>query len=287
MTITNKKNLPEPFVSVVKKRMFKPTNYSASMLSRSAREVWLTRRYYDRIEKDVADELWALFGTAVHYILEKGSSSMDLSEEYLSVELDGVKVTGYSDYYRDAKVTDYKTTTVWKIVHQDFGDWGAQLNVYAYLYRQYGFPVDQIEVCAILKDWSRRKAMTDKTYPQLQVDLVQLPLWTEEQQEWWIRRRIAYFERYKYTPDANLPFCTEEEKWQGPTKYAVMKKGRKSAVKLHEDPAEADAMIAEKGAGHYLEIRPSEPTKCLYYCDARPFCSQFRLENSLQDRQSA
>ena len=33
--------------------------------------------------------------------------------------------------------------------------------------------------------------------------------------------------------------CSEAERWARPAKYAVMKKGRKRAVKLHDDELEA------------------------------------------------
>ena len=41
--------------------------------------------------------------------------------------------------------------------------------------------------------------------------------------------------------EKNLPECTSAERWEKPTKYALMKRGRERAVKLYDDLGAAEA----------------------------------------------
>ena len=102
MKITNKLGLPQPLVDAVSMR--EPSDsYSASMLMQSPRMVWLKRRHFHKVEKDVSEQIWALFGTAVHGIIEKCETADSIQEAYLSHEIDGVKVTGMADVYEKGK----------------------------------------------------------------------------------------------------------------------------------------------------------------------------------------
>jgi len=71
--------------------------------------------------------------------------------------------------------------------------------------------------------------------------------------------------------------CTPEERWERPAVFAVRTPGRKSAVKLYEDRDLAQAH-ADDLKGGYVEHRPGEPTRCLYYCPVAGFCPQRQAE---------
>jgi hypothetical protein len=58
--------------------------------------------------------------------------------------------------------------------------------------------------------------------------------------------------------------------------YAVMKQGRKTAVKLFDKKDDAQAKVAELGNAHYVETRLGESTKCLHYCLCRTFCHYYQ-----------
>ena len=71
MKITNKLNLPQPFVdAVTREYQYKDKQYSVTAILKDVREILLTRRHNDEIEQDVADMIWLIFGTAVHKVLE-------------------------------------------------------------------------------------------------------------------------------------------------------------------------------------------------------------------------
>ena len=68
--------------------------------------------------------------------------------------------------------------------------------------------------------------------------------------------------------------------------YVVMKPGRKSAVKLHEDEEEAHAHSASLGHGHTVVTRPGESKRCYRWCMARSVCPQFAVISSFQSEET-
>lgn len=76
------------------------------------------------MEDDAADRIWAVFGTAVHSLLESEGEN-DFTEIEMKYKINGIMITGRIDNYNLAEglVCDYKTSSVYKIKSQDFEDW--------------------------------------------------------------------------------------------------------------------------------------------------------------------
>ena len=77
MNITNKYNLPDAFVRAItqKESGRVGTGYaSATELLKPIRQFWLTKRHFDELEVDASDQVWSLFGSAIHNILQQGES---------------------------------------------------------------------------------------------------------------------------------------------------------------------------------------------------------------------
>jgi len=89
MIITNNQGLPRALVEAVKRDTHKGADYSASALTKSPRALWLERRHGDEITKDASEMVWALFGSAVHAVLERADNEHRLTEEYLTAEIAG------------------------------------------------------------------------------------------------------------------------------------------------------------------------------------------------------
>ncbi len=276
MTITNKHNLPETFVKAVTNFKHSGERYSASQLSKSARMVHLEKRHYDEISEDVIDRFWALLGTSTHAILEKGEHEQAISEAYFTEEINGIKISGKSDYYKAGKISDYKVTSVWSYIFRDdkITDWESQLNVYGWLFRKAGYEVNELEIIMILRDFMKSKAGYGN-YPDIPIQTIKINLWDIETQEKYIKNRVDYYEKYKDTPDNDLPFCSETDRWVKPAKYAIMKKGRKTAVKLHDTLESAEQHLSNLDEKHYIEKRDSEQWKRCEYCSVSKFCNQF------------
>ena len=76
--------------------------------------------------------------------------------------------------------------------------------------------------------------------------------------------------------DNDIPPCTSEERWEKPTKFAVMKEGRKSAVRVLETQEDAEKLAGELGKNHSVQIRPGESTRCAEYCSAADYCNYYK-----------
>jgi hypothetical protein len=281
MTITNRLNLPQALVDAVSTRA--PSGaYSGSMMTKTPRQVWLARRHYSEMSEDVADRIWSLFGTAVHAIIEASAGTKSLAEEYLRVTLpNGETVSGVPDLYEDGKISDWKTVSVWSVAFYDDQkrmEYEAQLNTYAYLYRAYGFPVRELEIVWIMRDWQANKARYNADYPDCQVRRLSIRLWGADEMEAYLIERTGLFGGYANTPDDELPECSAADRWAKAGTWAVMKKGRKAALRVLSTEEEA-AQWMEANGGDEVVHRPGEQWTRCEYCAGRPWCNQWRAGN--------
>jgi hypothetical protein len=284
MKITNKLGLPEAFVQMAQSD-YKPTpkRYSATALLKGVREVVLERRHGDEIEIDVSDMIWALFGQAVHSVLEhQKEGTSELKEEYASMPVEGVpgySVSGRFDLYNAEKktITDYKVCSVWKVIFGDFSDWKKQILVYAAIMEYCGFPVEWGEVIPIMRDYSNRDAKIKPDYPQSQVAKIRFKVDPSnlEQIKTFIHDRISQLAAAEALPDNGLPICTPEERFNSGDKYAVMRKGRKTALRVLASREEAEQWMQDNG-GDSIQCRAGEDKKCKDYCSACQFCNYYR-----------
>lgn len=291
MIITNKQNLPQAFVELANQEYEVAENeYRVTSLLRGIRETILLRRHNNEIVADVADMVWLLFGTAVHNILEaQQEAESELKEERLKVKVGDYILSGKFDLYcyDKKRITDYKTTSVWKIIYGDYKDWRQQLLIYAWMLRQYGFQCEMGQIVAFLKDHSKQEAKRKADYPLLPVQSVKFSFSERDFQEIeaWLHERFSEIAEAEKLPDDQLPVCTPEERFNSGDKYAVMKKGRKTALRVLDSKEEAEKWMADN-KGDYVEIRPGEDKKCLDYCFAREFCSYYqKLKGEQSDGQ--
>lgn len=286
MKITNEQGLPKPFVDACRRqRRYDPKTYSVTELLKGTAEIILSRRHDAEMTDDAANRVWAVFGSAAHSILEQGEeSAAQIKENRLSADIDGFTVTGQFDLY-DADthtVTDYKTVSVWRVIFKDWDSYRKQLIAYCWLLHKAGFEADKGQIVALIKDHSKSKAKRERDYPKYPVYTISWEFTAEdfEQFEAWLHSKIADIKAAISTPDAELEPCAPEERWAKPTKYAVMKKGRKKALKIYDDRTDAD--IHALGVGGYVEERKGTDTKCTDYCACCNFCKYWQ-ENHRED----
>lgn len=274
MKFTNSLKLPQPLVSAVTNDPYSKgvCDYSVTELLKPPRQAVLQKAHGEEITEDVADRIWSLMGQVVHGILER--SNVDaIAERRMVATFHGKRVSGGMDaYYDHGLLQDYKTTTAYKFksntVPEDFEQ---QLNCYAEILRQNGDKVERLEIVGILRDWSKMEAFRDPNYPRKQVVVLPVPLWPSEKVQAFIGGRIDAHEKAK----AVLPLCNDNERWARKRVWAVMKPGRKTAVKLHDSEQFAKEH-AKSEPGLYVVDRPGESIRCAFYCSAAPFCSQYQ-----------
>ena len=327
MQITNTLNLPAAFVHAVStERHNAPHCYSATTLNKGAKEIVLTDRHYDEITVDASEQVWAVFGTAVHRIMQgqdeifllqllrsfldewkKDEPEIDepatapyikrviqrmqarikakaakneFCEERFDVAVANSHVTGQVDLYDMERgiINDWKTASVWKVQFADFADWRAQGLTYAWLLTKSGLEVKKCRFVALLKDHSKTKAKHDASYPQSPVFVYEFDVTAEDlaATEARIISKVTEIENAYKLGDDDIEPCTLEERWADGEKYAVMKNGRKTAVKLFDNQQDAEAYAGELGNSHYVEHRPAVSRKCEDYCSCCDFCNFYK-----------
>ena len=283
MKVTNKLNMPAAFVNAVSTNRHNAAGcFSATTLNKGAKEIILTDRHFDEIIVDAADSVWAVWGTAVHALLESQPDN-NFHEEYFKVPVSNSFVTGQVDSYdmENGVINDWKTASVWKVQFNDFKDWRAQGLTYAWLLQQSGLDVKKCRFVALLKDHSKTKAKNDSSYPQSPVFIYEFDVTAADMEETAARilAKVQEIESaYKLDDDAIEP-CSAEERWADGEKWAVMKNGRKTAVKVFDSQLDADAMAGEMGNAYYVEHRPAISRKCGDYCKCKEFCNFYKAMN--------
>jgi len=283
MIITNKHGLPDTLMALATSDNYSKgdADYSVTEIISPARIARLRRKHYTQMTQDVSDMMWQLLGSALHVVAEKGQTEGYITEERLYAEIDGVILSGAIDIQKvtpqGIEITDYKFTSAWSL-RQDKFEWDAQQNIYAYLVRKVKkLPVTKVQICALVRDWSRREAAIKPSHPQSPIVVIDLKMWTNEETEKYIRERLNAHRDSKVSADWNeeLPPCNEAERWSRDTQYAVRREGRKTAIRVLDSAEAADAMaLEEKG---YVEVRKGESVRCTgNYCGVNEWCSQYQ-----------
>lgn len=272
LTLTNKYNLPGVLVRAVANDSYSRGNSDISVTSLISppfqRRLMETT---DRIE-DVSDRIWSLLGTAVHSIVERAATPEDISEERFFHPVDGKIVSGQCDLLRDGTLYDFKVTSVWSYINGGKVEWEQQLNLLRYLAAMKAittnddrYIVTKLAIVAIFRDFQAMKAGIDG-YPEAAAALIEIPVWSLEKAASYLLDRVrAHF------ADEHPP-CTDEERWATKETFAVMKNGRKSALKLHDTRDAAEEMAKDKGKDHYVEVRPKTFRRCESYCSVSHTC---------------
>lgn len=284
MNLTNKTNLPETYARVVAQYM----NYSnhgndlsVTQLIDSPKLVRLKMRHIDECTEDVSDLFWSMLGTVAHNVLEQHSAVLDMAEERLTLEHEGVKLSGKFDAYHEGVVTDYKLTSVYSVLKESKSDaWEQQLNCYAHLIRQAGYEVHTIQVFAMMRDWQKSKAKYDNEYPQAAVKVIKLKLWEPAFTEQFIKDRIMMHKATFDAPDEFLPDCSDEQMWAQPDTYAVRIGSNKTAYRVFANKSMAndclDTLTPDRRKVAIIEHRPGKRTRCAEYCLVAPWCQQYK-----------
>jgi len=296
MKITNNFGMPQPFVdfAINDKYSKGKADISVTSLIDSPKIRLMKDKYDDQIEVDAVDMVWALFGTAVHSVLENSKQSDDIiTEERLYKEVDGWVLSGAIDRQefisnddgsRTVNIIDYKVTSVWSVIYGK-PEWENQLNCYAYLASKTN--VGSLKICAILRDWNRRDAEKKEDYPKAPIVFVDIPLWDKSKTEEYIKERIRLHQEAQISFDLNedVGICSNEDMWKKNDTWAVKKKGQKRAIRVLDSEEEANNYIDwhnetdqayTKKTDLEIEFRSGEYTRCGNYCSVADFCNQYK-----------
>jgi hypothetical protein len=289
MQLMNKYNLPQPIVNAVlhfeknyQKKRGEKTRMSITQLIAPPLYIRLQDEHWDKLEEDISERIWILIGNLMHKDLENYADKNSLTEERLFLEVNGWTISGQADIYEaDATLSDYKVTSVYAVKDGVKPEYEAQLNCLAYLYEQAGFKVGKLKLVAILRDWSKNRVDSNSDYPPIPVKVMEVKKWGKDKILSYINERVKTHQDASTMPIKSIPVCTAEERWQTDTVYALMKKGRKSAIKLYDTKKEADK-AEEEYAGAvgetYVEVREGKSIRCEEYCSVADYCPFYKKE---------
>jgi len=294
-TITNNKNLPESVVRAIRNDEYSKgdADYSCTDLIAPTRITILKARHGDEIVEDAVDCIWRVLGKLGHKLLEQAGADNALLEERLFAEVLGRKISGASDVgqwvYEDGKITDYKFTTVWTAIFKDrYNDWIAQQNIYAWFFRRYGFEINELELCCIYRDWRKNESLQRNDYPP-NAQIIKLAVWPDIECENFIKRNLQSLIYAEQIDDSELPECTPDDMWQKPTRWALKREGRKTAIRVFASLADAQKGQAneKKQVGLFIEERLGSRPRCEDYCAVNRWCNQFQAYSAEQDAAKA
>tara|TARA_Y100000593_G_scaffold94928_1_gene197305 strand:- start:983 stop:1846 length:864 start_codon:yes stop_codon:yes gene_type:complete len=282
MKLTNKLNLPAPLVNAITNDPYNSgkSDISVTGLIGSAWQRRLARIHNDDITEDVADRIYALLGQATHSVLERAEAPNYRIEERLYHTIEPhynydkvglfcpVTISGQFDLITpDGTLQDYKVTSYFACKDGPKEDWEKQLNVLRYLCWKNSIIIGNLQIVAILRDWSRtEKLRYGEKYPDVPVMVLDVPMWDLADTSEYIMDRIQEHFFMEPTP------CSPEERWSKPDSWAVKKKGNKKATKVFLVKDDAEEFRQDKGENFVIEYRKGEDTRCLHYCSVAPFC---------------
>ena len=281
MKLTNKFNLPETIINVIKRPTYSKgkAHISVTELMTAPQIVLLKRKHWDEIEQDASEMVWQIFGSAIHGVLEHGKSENHVIEQRIHAKVDGWDISGAIDLQENTPegiiISDYKTTGAWAVMNEK-DEWHQQLNVYAWLVDNLkNDKVIKLQIIAIIRDWSAKEAQNKEGYPQSPIVTIDIPLWTMDERLAYIKRRIKMHSDAQFNIDMGdpIPECGEKDMWEKPTTWALIKEGGVRAKKVYDK--EIDAIMALT-KGYIIEHRPGERTRCKSYCQVSQFCNQYQ-----------
>ena len=251
-----------------------PSDISVTQLIDSPQVLQLRKKHRDDIVEDVSDRIWAIYGSAVHAIVEAAnlSSGNILTEKRLYHKYGDHIVTGQYDVYdtKEKALYDFKTVSSWSLIRGAKESWVNQLNILADLLRRNGWEVNSLSIAALGRNWEEKTAKNNSSYPDKAIMMYNIDMWDEEKTETYINQRLqAHF--------FNDPICTKEEMWATDEKWAVMKNGRSRAIKLFDSEFSANEFLVDQKDQDklWVEHRSGHNMRCDRYCNVSRFCKQY------------
>ena len=292
MKYTNKHNIPIEIIRAVENDSYSKGDSVKSItgLLQPPQISILNEEHSDKITQDISERIWILLGQSVHSILERANENeLDtLTEERMYATVYGWRISGQTDSIslEDNTLKDYKVTSAWTVMNalkDEKPEWAQQLNCYGWLAKQSGKTIDQLNIIAISRDWSKfQYERSGGDYPPAPVTVINIPMWTDEEQQNFIEERVSLHQdaEAEFLISGTLPPCSDEERWKKEDTYRVVKAGRKSALRVLDSQKKADKYMSghknEKNLS--VELALGKSVRCESYCPVADFCKQYQEE---------
>ena len=274
MPWTNKNNLPAPMTRAIEQQAtahyIGNADISVTALIDEPLIRWLRRKHRDTLERDYSDNLYILEGAISDDILSRNPQEDEIVHYRGEIIVNGWRVSGELDWCGPDPLNEgWFALEDWKksshsLVDNErrLADYEAQLNIYLEILR-----VNKPDIAEKVKRlriflWNRDYNQYKK-YPP--AEYIKMKIWSRDRVREYLSERVKYHQEWSGLETAP-PMCDEHHRWATKPVWAVMKKGRKSAMKLHDNEADAEAHAA-KDESYSVEYRPAESKRCSDYCD--------------------
>ena len=291
----NKWDLPDWLVTVIERTRASYSSGNSDFTATSLLKpplIYALEKEHE-FEEDAADNLASLDGTALHNCIEHQLTDDPryLVEHrfYRTVHVPNAPgkkknfiISAQIDVYdKETKVLwDSKRSKIFKWIKGNFYDYEAQMNIQRFLMKEKYEEPEEMKIAFFPKDHDRNKAKWDKDYPDVAFTPIDIPKWHDDDVVDFIRTSIV---EKLYALRGHKRLCTPEERWQRPSAWAVMRKGRKSAIRVFDTEGEAEDYLksltndlTKKVGGEYIEHRPGEDVRCTGFCPVSQHCSYFQ-----------
>ena len=220
MRITNIHGHADPILRAMENDDYNPGNcdYTATGLIKPPRIRALEAIHKDELEEDLEDGLYRLYGKMMHKLLEQaGDFGNEIKEKryFMDLEVDGKKyvISAQMDLLAlvSGRLTDYKFTSAWGYTKGKKAkpEHIQQLNIQKEILKQNDLEVAELNISALLRDWSKGMARTRAAFPERPIVRQELPIWPSQQTLDFMTERVRMHE----TAKTELPQCNNEDMW--------------------------------------------------------------------------
>lgn len=197
-------------------------------------------------------------------------------EQRLSKKVGKWTVTGKFDTVVEGAVEDYKSTSTYVYVKQvNAKKFAQQGSLYRWL-----DPVliysEQMHINHIFTDWKASEAnRSTSNYPPSPVLRQTFDLASLDETQGFVERKLALIDKYWDAPEAEIPYCSDEDLWRSEPQWKYYKNPQKTSrsTKNFDTAYEANLRFVEDGSVGLVREVPGEATACKY-CPAFDACSQ-------------
>lgn len=288
----------------------KPNYISATSLLKSVRQLTLMKRLTGTtdVAMDISSQIPNRMGSAFHDAIErawKGNyreslkalgypkrvidairinpSEEELNDDIIPIwletrvekEFKGWTIGGKFDMVMEYRLRDVKSTSVFTYTNKSNDEkFRMQGSIYRWLNPK-KIKHDHMYIDYLFVDWSANQARSNKDYPQQKILEYPLQLKSVQETEQYIASKLSALERYKDTPEPELPECTDEELWRTEPKYKYYKNPQKMgrSTSNHDNLHDANLALAKDGGVGIVVTVPGEVKACRF-CSVYASCTQ-------------
>lgn len=276
-TLKRLQSFPSPFVRVLTQEYYDAghSDYTITQILGPPRRTGLKSEGHQEIVRSVYAGMVAMWGTAMHWILEQGSRKEEGEHtevrnfHTMTIDGDDVVVSGCMDLWEKKIAWDYKFIKGFqekmKPEHYD------QIQLNAWLAIKNGWEVENVGICYTDKTWSPGQADVNPAYPQMPCQVYIHPYDAEYAERLIIERVTDHHRARKGSPRD----CRPTEQWAEPDVWALKNPGAGKARKKCYSLTEA---YEEMKKGEIIEKRPGLKKYCTSWCGLKYCCPQYERE---------